>query len=168
MDTGIASLRVLVVDDNEHLRDLLVGMLKGIAIEQIREASNGLDALRLLKHWTADLAFVDLQMQPMDGIELTRTVRAAPDSPNPYLPILLLTGHSQLGRVTEARDAGVNEVLVKPLNSKTMVERLKWVIKHQRPFVRAQGYVGPDRRRRTAPDYAGPWRREDDRAAKNG
>lgn len=164
MDTGLKSLRILVAEDNEHMRGLLVGMLKGLSIEEIREASDGREALEALRRWTADIAFVDFQMAPVDGLEFTRTVRTTSDTANQFLPIILLTGHAQLGRVKEARDAGVNEILVKPLDPKTVVERLKAVIQRQRPFVRSSSYVGPDRRRRAAADYAGPWRREGDPA----
>ena len=163
METGITSLRVLVADDNDTMRGLLIGMLQGIGISQIKEASNGEEALLTLRRWTADLAFVDLQMTPVDGIEFTRAIRKAPNTPDPYLPIIMLTGHAQLGRVTEARDAGVNELLVKPLDPKVVVERLRAVIGRQRPFVRSADYVGPDRRRRSSETYEGPFRRETDR-----
>ncbi len=163
MKVGISTVRVLVADDSENMRSLLVGMLMAVGITEIRQASNGQEALDVLRHWTADIAFVDLQMTPVDGIEFTRTVRAARNVTDPYLPIIMLTGHAQVAQVTEARDAGVNEFLVKPLAAKAVLERLKAVIDRQRKFVRSESYVGPDRRRRVLPDYNGPWRRETDR-----
>jgi CheY-like chemotaxis protein len=158
---GLESLRVLVAEDNEHMRSILVEMLHAVSIKQVREASNGRDALAALGRWTADLAFVDLRMDPVDGIEFTRTVRA---STQPYLPIIMLTGYASAERVKEARDAGVTDFLVKPLAPERVVERLRAVIEKQRPFIRSQVYVGPDRRRRQADAYAGPWRRESDSA----
>jgi CheY-like chemotaxis protein len=166
MKIGLATVRVLVADDSENMRSLLVGMLMAVGITEIRQASNGKDALDVLRHWTADIAFVDLHMTPIDGIEFTRTIRAARGVTDPYLPIIMLTGHAQLTRVTEARDAGVNEFLVKPLAAKAVVERLKAVIDRQRKFVRSNSYVGPDRRRKVLPDYQGPWRRESDSVEK--
>lgn len=141
------------------MRSILVEMLRAVSITQIREASNGQDALAALHRWTADLAFVDLRMEPMDGIEFTRSVRA---SSEPYLPIIMLTGYASIERVKEARDAGVTDFLVKPLAPDRVVERLRAVIDKQRPFIRSTEYVGPDRRRRQADSYAGPWRRESD------
>lgn len=165
METGMAALRVLIAEDNEHMRGLLVGMLQAVGVTQIRQVKDGGDALEVLRRWDADLAFVDMRMSPMDGIEFTKLVRTAAGAANPYLPIIMLTGHAHLGRVTEARDAEVSEFLVKPLDPKTVVERLRMVIDRQRPFVRSAAYVGPDRRRKNLADYNGPRRREEDRRA---
>jgi two-component system chemotaxis response regulator CheY len=66
--------------------------------------------------------------------------------------------------VHEARDAGVDEFLAKPLTAKGVIERMTQVIDHPRPYVRAESYFGPDRRRRADPNYRGPWRREKDGA----
>lgn len=83
MKVGLPSLRVLIADDNEGARALLAGMLQGIGINQIRQASNGSEAFQVLRHWPPDLAFVDLNMAPVDGIEFIKLVRTAPDSPEP-------------------------------------------------------------------------------------
>ena len=63
----------------------------------------------------------------------------------------------------EARDAGVNEFMAKPLTARGVLERLALVIDHPRPFIRSDDYFGPDRRRRTDPRYDGPWRRAGDK-----
>ncbi|MBW3560457.1 MAG: response regulator [Proteobacteria bacterium] len=162
MKVGLPELRVLIADDSEGARALLAGMLLGIGITQVRQAPNGSEAYQVLRHWTADLAFVDLNMPLVDGIEFIKLVRTAPESPAPYLPIVLITGAAHLTRITEARDAGVNEVLVKPVSPQVVVERLRAVIESKRRFVRTETYVGPDRRRRSRSDHQGPWRREDD------
>lgn len=154
---------MLVADDNEHMRSLLVGMLQSVGVWQIRQASSGEEALSTARKWSADIAFIDMFMVPMDGIEFTRTVRTAPGGADPYLPIIMLTGHAHRDRVLEARDAGVTEFLVKPVSAKALIERLRTVIERQRPFVRTDAYTGPDRRRRKeATDYSGPRRRETD------
>src|SRR6201996_6115927 len=90
-------------------------------------------------------------------------VRNAPDSKNPYLPIVMMTGHSEKSRVVKARDAGVTEFVAKPLTAKSVLERLRAVIYPPRPFVRSATYFGPDRRRRDDPHFQGPWRRAGDR-----
>ena len=163
MTTGLASVRVLVADDNAHMRGILVAMLKSLDIGGILEARDGQHAFESLQRWPADIALVDFQMEPVDGIAFTRMVRTAPDTPNPYLPIIMLTGFSEEHRVGKARDAGVTEFLVKPVNAKELLARIQSVIYRQRQFIRTETYFGPDRRRQTAPRYAGPWRREADR-----
>ena len=101
-------------------------------------------------------------MSPIDGVEFTRLVRNATDSPNPFLPIIMLTGHAERVRVMECRDAGVTEFVVKPVTARAVLDRLNNVIFKPRAFVRTSEYFGPDRRRRQDPAFEGPWRREGD------
>src|ERR1700761_9036360 len=95
-------------------------------------------------------------------------LRNSPDSKNPYLPIVMMTGHSEKSRVVEARDAGVTEFIAKPLTAKSVLERLQAVIYRPRPFVRTATYFGPDRRRRDDPAHVGPWRRAADQGRTGG
>jgi CheY-like chemotaxis protein len=81
------------------------------------------------------------------GLEFVHFLRNDPASPNPYMPIIMLTGHGDRDRVREARDAGVNTFMAKPISAKAMYERLVWMINHPLPFLRTNDYFGPDRRR---------------------
>ena len=101
----------------------------------------------------------DLAMQPLDGIDFVRLLRNSPDSPNPMAPVIMITGHSTHRRVQEARDVGVNEFLSKPVTARGVLSRIAQVVDNPRPYVRTDGYFGPDRRRRADPDYTGPRRR---------
>jgi CheY-like chemotaxis protein len=159
---ALSALRVLLVDDNQHMRSIVSAVLTGVGVQQVRECWDGADALDTLRQWPADVAIVDFQMAPLDGVEFTRLVRNAEDSPNPFLPIIMLTGHAERARVEEARDAGVTEFVVKPVTARAVLDRLTAVITRPRPFVRTADYFGPDRRRRQDPHYHGPWRRQDD------
>lgn len=160
---GLENLRILLVDDNQHMRAIVSAVLAGVGVRHLREARDGAEALAALRDWPADVAIVDFQMFPIDGVEFTRMVRNAPDSRNPYLPIVMMTGHSEMARVVEARDAGVTEFIVKPVTAKSLLERLQAVIYRPRPFVRSATYFGPDRRRRDDPGFDGPWRRVADK-----
>ncbi len=80
-------------------------------------------------------------------------------SPNPFVPVIMLTGHTHIDHVRQARDAGVNEFLAKPVSVKAIMTRLISVIEHPRPYVRTKAYFGPCRRRRGADEYRGPERR---------
>ena len=153
------SMNILVADDNAHMRAIVVAVLKGLGFENFREARNGAEALGILREWTADLAIVDFRMDPVDGVEFTRLVRNADGSANPYLPVIMLTGYADRTRVFEARDAGVTELIVKPVTAQAMIARLNAVIHHPRPFIRSLDYFGPCRRRTASPKYAGPERR---------
>ena len=162
MSTVLSALRVLLVDDNQHMRSIVAAILAGVGVQHVRECWDGAEALDALRQWPADVAIVDFQMTPIDGVEFTRLVRNAGDSPNPFLPIIMLTGHAERTRVEEARDAGVTEFVVKPVTARAVLDRLSAVIARPRPFVRTSDYFGPCRRRRQDPAYEGPWRRNDD------
>ena len=140
---------MLVVDDNEHMRRLLRSILGALGFENIEEAASGTETgFELLKRSPTDLLIADWHMKPVDGLELIRRVRQGPDSPNPYLPIIMLTGHTELRRVIEARDAGANEVMAKPISVRALYARIITTIEEPRPFVRTGTYFGPDRRRK--------------------
>jgi hypothetical protein len=65
-------------------------------------------------------------------------------------------------RVAEARDAGVNEFLAKPVTARGVIHRINLIVEHPRPYIRCETYFGPDRRRRQDPGFDGPWRRGGD------
>jgi len=136
MDQGLGELKVLLVDDNEHMRAIVGTILKGIGIVNLREARDGSEALEALRTWPADIAIVDFRMEPMDGVDLTRLVRNAADSRNPFLPIIMMTGFADRPRVEEARDSGVTELIVKPVTARAIIDRLNAVVYRPRPFVR--------------------------------
>jgi CheY-like chemotaxis protein len=146
MSFGLESLRVLLVDDNPHMRSIVGTILKGVGVRQLREAGDGAEGLQVLRDWPADLAIVDFQMQPLDGASFTRLVRGSADSKNMYLPIIMMTGFADRPRVEEARDSGVTELIVKPVTARAIIDRLNAVVYRPRPFVRTPDYFGPQRR----------------------
>lgn len=152
-------LKILLVDDNPHMRVLLTQILRAIDVRHIHEAGDGAEALSLMRSTNIDIVFTDLTMQPLDGIDFVRLLRNSPDSPNQMAPVIMITGHSTLRRINEARDAGVNEVLAKPVTARGVLSRIAEVIENPRPFVRTADYFGPDRRRKSEPGYDGPMRR---------
>ena len=160
--SAFENLKVLIVEDNQHMRTLLRSLLNTVGIREIAEASNGGSALDVLRERKCDLVLSDLSMKPMDGLEFTHTVRHSERSPNPFVPIIMITGHTEKHRVEAARDAGVTEFLAKPITAASLFSRLAEIVERPRAFVRTEAYFGPDRRRKIADHYAGPWRRHDD------
>jgi CheY-like chemotaxis protein len=160
--SSLESLQVLLVDDNPSMRSIVIAILKSVGVKTIREVSHGGEALQALREFPADVAIVDYKMKPLDGVEFTRLVRTAKDSPNAYLPIIMMTGHAEKGRVVAARNAGVTEFVVKPVTAKSILARINAVIFKPRPYIRTDDYFGPCRRRVKDAEYAGPFRRGDD------
>ena len=142
---GFDNFRALIVEDNGNMRLLLRELLNSVGIREISEAANGQAALAVLRDHNCDLILSDMAMAPMDGIAFTRHVRTNESSPNHFVPIIMVTGHTEKARVEAARDARIAEIVERP-----------------RAFVRTETYFGPDRRRKTPDHYGGPWRRHDD------
>jgi two-component system chemotaxis response regulator CheY len=155
-------LKILLVDDNHHMRVLLSEILRAIGVHEVFEATDGAEALKSLRNNQIDIIMTDLAMQPMDGIDFVRLLRNSPDSPNPMAPVIMITGHSTHRRVKEARDVGVNEFLSKPVTARGVLSRITQVVDNPRNYVRTPNYFGPDRRRKADPDYTGPRRRASD------
>src|ERR1700760_2987591 len=153
-------LKLLVVDDNQHMRKLVSAILHAFGATQVYEASSGERAMMLMREMTPDVIFLDWMMEGMSGIEFAKQVRNSPTG-NPYVPIIMLTGHTSADCVQQARDAGVNEFLAKPVSVKAILARLTSVIEHPRSFVRTEMYFGPCRRRRNV-EYSGPERRSEE------
>jgi CheY-like chemotaxis protein len=158
-------VKALIVEDNHHMRVLLRSLLNTLGITHIYEASDGAEAFALLRDRQPDLVLTDLTMEPIDGISFVRELRQSPHSPNPYIPVVMVTGHTERRRVETARDAGVTEFLAKPITAQNLIARITEVVDRPRPFVRSQTYFGPDRRRRATENYTGPFRRTVDREA---
>ncbi len=152
-------LRILQVDDNPHMRKLVNVILHAFGVVQIYEADNAKRAWAMLREYSPDVVLLDWMMEGMSGIDLSKMIRTSAASPNPYVPIIMLTGHTSIECVRKARDAGVNEFLAKPVSVNAILTRLIAVIEHPRPFVRTKSYFGPCRRRREGNEYRGPERR---------
>ena len=157
-------LRFLVIDDSAHMRRMLRTLLYGFGVREVQEAEDGAAGLEAFNQHSPDVIITDWSMPIFDGIELTQMIRQPGANPNPYVPIIMVTGHSDKQRVVSARDAGVTEFLAKPISAKSLYERLVNVVANPRPFIKTKTYFGPDRRRNVNPNYAGTERRKGGKA----
>lgn len=158
----MSALNVLVADSNHYMLKIIRTMLRGFGINKIREAQDGAVALEELNTHLIDLVIVDYALTTLDGVELCELLRGAEDSPNRFVPIIMLSAYTEKWRIEAARDAGVTEFLAKPMCANDLYLRLLEVIEKPRPFVRTGRYFGPDRRRQVVATYTGPKRRADD------
>lgn len=152
-------LRFVVIDDNAHMRRIVRALLTGYGAREVIEAEDGAAGLEAFTNHLPDILITDWAMPIFDGLELTQMIRQPGANQNPFVPIIMLTGHSEKKRVMAARDAGVTEFLAKPLSAKALYERIVNVVVKPRPFVRTKTYFGPDRRRSAGVGYTGPERR---------
>jgi CheY-like chemotaxis protein len=157
-----ATLSVLIVDDQPFFRVLLSEVLRNLGIRDITTAVDGEDALEALENMVPDVIITDWVMPQMDGLELTRRVRAMHEEVLRAVPIMLVTANNLRTQIDKARGCGVDTFLLKPVSIKSVIERLREVVERPRPLVLTDTYRGPCRRRTTDPHYRGPLRRIDD------
>jgi two-component system, chemotaxis family, chemotaxis protein CheY len=157
-------LRFLVIDDNAHMRRMLRTLLHGFGAREVHEAEDGAAGLEAFTHHMPDIVITDWAMPIFDGLELTQMIRQPGANANPYVSIIMLTGHSEKKRVVSARDAGVTEFLAKPISAKGLYQRIVNVVANPRPFIKTKTYFGPDRRRNVNPNYVGTERRKGGKA----
>ncbi|ALK09052.1 response regulator [Blastochloris viridis] len=157
-------LRFLVIDDNAHMRRIVRTLLHGYGAREVYEAEDGAAGLEAFTSYTPDIVITDWAMPIFDGLELTSMIRQPGANANPYVPIIMLTGHSEKRRVIEARDSGVTEFLCKPISAQALYQRILNVVINPRPFIKTKTFFGPDRRRNVNPNYVGPERRKGGKA----
>ena len=144
----LENVRLLLVDDNVFIRSLVRRVLAVLGATQIGEANDGTEALQVMRSFRPDVVILDWEMQPMNGLDLAKAIRTGDMSPAPYVPIIMLSGYSEVERVVTARDAGINEFVVKPFTAVRLFGSIHSVIERPRPFIKMDSYFGPCRRRR--------------------
>lgn len=159
---NLGALSILIVDDSAAMRAIITTLLRSVGARSLQECSNGKDALAALSANPFHLMIVDYAMPLVDGVTFVRSVRRLQPHETSMIPIIMITAHGDMERIAAARDAGVNEFLVKPVSSRALLDRVDAVLERPRLFLRTPGYVGPDRRRRDDPRYRGPKRRRED------
>jgi len=155
------NLKLLVVDDHKIMRTIVGQIIKAIGCKTVRFAEDGDEAFDDIVSFPPDIAIIDLEM-PHNGLSLLKKIRRGAESPDPTLPVIVMTSLTHRKTVLAVRDAGATEILGKPFTPAAILSRVAAVIDHPRAFIRCATFVGPDRRRAADQDFAGPWRRSED------
>lgn len=128
------------------MRRIIRALLHGFGIREVLEAEDGAAGLEVFAAQTPDIVITDWEMPILDGLEMVRIIRQPDSSKNPYVPIIMITGHAEKRRVLQARDTGISEFLVKPISTKLLYDRVISAAFYPRPFIESPTYFGPDRR----------------------
>jgi CheY-like chemotaxis protein len=144
-------LRFLIIDDNKFSRSLLVTQLASYGIRSVIECGDGVEGLKWLQRDSIDMVLLDYEMTPLNGAEFARLVRRDSSILNTEVPIIMISGYSDLSHVREARNAGINEFLGKPVAADALYKRIEHTVLHPRPFIRTDKYVGPAPREERPP-----------------
>lgn len=160
---NLRDLVILVADPNAYLRRVVNGMLRGFGANKVLEVENALGLFQALSSQKVDILLCDTRLPPHGGLNLTRTIRRNADNENRALPILLMSSDTNEATIKDARDAGANIVVAKPMSPNSLYARLGWIAFNPRPFIDTASYFGPDRRFKIEGYPGGVGRRKGDK-----
>jgi two-component system chemotaxis response regulator CheY len=121
-----AALKVLVVDDQNSVRQMTRMTLEQIGVRHIHEAENGNQAVDTASLQPLDLIISDYNMPEMDGLGLLRAIRSHPAARR--VPFILVTGRGDRELVVKAAQAGANNYVVKPFTADILRTKIEQVI----------------------------------------
>lgn len=145
---SFCNITFMHIDDNRYMRTLVKSVLHAFGARNVLEASDGADAFKIMTSAHPSLVITNLNMSPLDGLEFVRMVRTSSDFENPYLPIIMLSGHTDTESIRQARDCGVHEYVAKPVSAQVLFDRICSVVLRPRLFIKTPCFFGPDRRRK--------------------
>ena len=128
MPMTLQDMRILVVDDSQNMRKLVRAILRGFGINQVDEASSGAEGLQILYDANPNVVITDLNMKPMDGLELVRIIRMEAIDIDRNIPVIVLSGHADRQHVDMAREVGATHFVTKPIAPDTLRARLETLV----------------------------------------
>lgn len=157
---------VLLIDDNPQALDILSSVVQGFGVRDQIKCASALEAIEVVKRRPADLILVDCGMPEMDGFDFVKWLRCEAAHPLCHTPVIILTGHASQSHVEKSRDCGASFVVAKPLTPSVLLQRIVWLSRDEREFVKCDSYTGPDRRvRNLGPPLNEAGRRQGDLSA---
>lgn len=161
---NLRDLVILIADSSPYLSTIVHRMLRGFGANKILESRNSIEVLQTLGGQKIDILLCDARLLPHGGLSLTQAIRRKVDNENRMMPILLMSSDTRETAIKQARDAGANMVIAKPISPANLYDRLAWIALTQRQFVDAPTYFGPDRRFKIEGYPNGVGRRKGDKA----
>jgi two-component system chemotaxis response regulator CheY len=120
------NMNVLIVDDYKTMLRIIENLLKQLGFKNVHQATDGGSALKVLREKHIGLIISDWNMQPMTGLQLLKEVRA--DDGLKTTPFIMITAESKTENVVAAKEAGVNNYIVKPFNAETLKQKISAVL----------------------------------------
>jgi two-component system, chemotaxis family, chemotaxis protein CheY len=154
-----AVVQFLVCDENPFTRRLVADVLSGAGFEKVQFARDGIELMKFTPEFQPRIVITTSRVPGISGLEYTRMIRSGYRGVDRTLSIIVMTDTPTTKFIEAAREAGADELLVRPFNGQALLARVEAVLLRPRRFVESLEYVGPCRRRRMIEDYGGPMRR---------
>lgn len=119
--------RILVVEDEEDVIELLYAMFDGLVGYEIFYAKDGEDALRIVRTDKPDVIILDIQLPKLNGYELCKLIKSEPAMT--HIKIVMLSGMTQICDQLKAKEAGADDYITKPFTSTELVEKIDALLK---------------------------------------
>ena len=148
----ISALNILVLEKHILVRQLLTDVFREFGVPTVQSTPDPQKAWEIFTNFPLDIVLSDWT-HGLDGMAFLRKLRQDESSPNPYIPVIVITANTELSHVLTARDTGTTEFLAKPISARQIYMRIVSVIENNRPFVRANSFFGPDRRRHRSTQF---------------
>ena len=121
------NMKILVIDDFKTMRRIVSNLLMQLGFKNIDEAIDGESALAKIAETKYDLIISDWNMEPMSGFVLLEKLRAS-EGAMKTVPFIMVTAESKPENIIKAKQAGVNNYIVKPFNGETLKSKMAAVI----------------------------------------
>ena len=163
---------VLAIESMLPMMGILSGILRSFRFNTVSVLGNSDEAWSRLNgepKLKADIILLDWNAHPVNGEAFVRQLRRAENPVLAETAVVAIIANADREIVFAARDAGANVVLLRPFSAAQLLDKVMWTLSQDTPFIRSEGYVGPDRRRFNSGDYTGALkRRSDTRATPSG
>jgi CheY-like chemotaxis protein len=157
--SDFAQLRVMLLSGKTHGAQTLRSVLSLAGVTNILALDDPRKALEHLTLENFDAVFADDNCEKVSDLTFAMAVRRRGGILNPMVPIFVFQEQARRRDVEEARDTGATDFLTCPISPKTVMTKLEAALTNPRPFIKAPGFFGPDRRAKTRTAWSGEERR---------
>lgn len=147
MTLDLTRVDAMVVNPARALQQILKEVLWDAGLRQLRGLPDGAGALESIRDHPPDLLFVDMALADGAGTALVRRLRRTPDSPSPFVAVIMTMAAPTLEKTFAARDSGADEIVTRPITAKGVLQRVAAAQNRPRSVVLSPTFIGPDRRR---------------------
>jgi CheY-like chemotaxis protein len=121
-------LRFVLADDSVHMRRIIRSMLRICGVRDILEAEDGVSCIELVENHHPDILITDIKMPILDGIEMIQLIRNSELVELKTMPVIILTGYAEREFVVNAKKAGADAFLRKPVSASDLMSRIRFVL----------------------------------------
>ena len=124
--TDLSTLKILVIDNEAHMRTLIIRVLSDLGVKSVMEAEDGNFGLEAVRRSRGefDIIICDLDMPELDGFGFVKALSQSPNPKHKDIPVLIVSGHGDMANIQEVVKAGIHGFVTKPISRQSLELRL--------------------------------------------